>query len=59
MFFALGSRREADSVVRNLEMNFVASSDDIDFNVFGVTMFGDVMQCLLQDSKQAERDVSR
>ncbi len=39
-------------------MNFVAISDDIDFNVFGVTVFGDVMQCFLQDSKQAERDVS-
>jgi len=34
MFFALGSRSEANSVVRDLEMNFVAISDDIDDNVF-------------------------
>jgi len=58
MFFALGSRSEANSVVRDLEINFVAISDDIDDNVFSVAMFGDVMQCFLQDSKQAERDVS-
>ena len=58
MPIARGSRGEADSVVRDLEMNFVGSSDDIDFNIFGVTMLGDVMQCFLHDSKQAERDVS-
>jgi hypothetical protein len=58
MPFVVGIRSEADSVVRDRQMKFVGSSNDIDFDVFGVGMIGDVMQRFLYDSKQTERDVS-
>ena len=58
MPFFLGTRSEADSVVRDLQVNFVGTSNNLDVDIFGVTMFGDVVQCFLDDSKKAERDLS-
>jgi hypothetical protein len=36
-------RSETDSVVRNLEVKFVGTSNKLDVDIFCVTMFGDVV----------------
>jgi hypothetical protein len=48
----LDIRNETDSVVRDLEVNFVGTSNNLDVDIFRVTMFGDVVQCFLDDSKR-------
>jgi hypothetical protein len=48
----LDIRSETDSVVRDLEVNFVKTSNNLDVGIFRATMFGDVVQCFLDDSKR-------
>jgi hypothetical protein len=47
----LDIRSETDSVVRDLEVNFVGTSNNL-VGIFRATMFGDVVQCFLDDSKR-------
>jgi len=47
----LDIRIETDTVVRDFEVNFVGTSNNLDVGIFRVTMFGDVVQRFLDDSK--------
>jgi hypothetical protein len=49
--YALPIRSETNSVVRNLEMNFAQRLNKFDLHLGGVTVFGNISQRFLNNSK--------